>query len=42
MINHDLIDIFVLGDIDVDSVKEMVEDTFNINTFKKREMMIYI
>ena len=36
MINHDLIDIFVLGDIDVDSVKEMVEDTFNINTLKKR------
>ena len=33
MINHDLIDIFVLGDIDVDSVKEMVEDTFNINTY---------
>lgn len=36
IINHDLIDIFVLGDIDVDSVKEMVEDTFNINTFKKK------
>ena len=36
MINHDLIDIFVLGDIDVDEVSKMIQDEFKIETFKRK------
>ena len=36
MINHDLIDIFVLGDIDVDEVSKMIQDDFKIETFKRK------
>ena len=36
MINHDLIDIFVLGDIDVDEVSKMIQEEFKIETFKRK------
>ena len=36
MINHNYIDIFVLGDIDNSEIIDIVRETFPINTFKKK------
>lgn len=43
MLNKDLIDIFVLGDIDFQKITMMFKDKFNINTIKKpKKELTYI
>lgn len=35
MLNSDLIDIFIIGDVDKSEIKKLIKDNFNINTLKK-------
>lgn len=36
VIKHNFVDIFVLGDVDVESITNIIRDKFRINTFKKK------
>ena len=36
VIKHNFVDIFVLGDVDVESITNIIRDKFRINTFKKQ------
>lgn len=36
VISHNFVDIFVLGDVDIESITNIIRDKFKINTFKKK------
>ena len=38
MINHNYIDIFVLGDVDEEKITNIIREKFKVNTFKKRPL----
>jgi predicted Zn-dependent peptidase len=42
VLNSDIIDIFIVGDIDIDSVKEAFKNNFLVNTLKRKKIDIYI
>lgn len=42
MIKSDLIDIYVIGDVDYNDMKSLVKEKFNINTIKKNDVNIVI
>lgn len=42
MLHSDMVDVFVLGDIDFDAVRKTVDDMIPINTIKKQKEGIYV
>ncbi len=42
MINKDLMDIFVVGDIDFDQTEELIRENFELKTFKKKRISYYL
>lgn len=42
VLKSDIVDIFVLGDIDFDEIKNIIKDKFKINTIKKQMNIHYI
>ena len=42
MLKSDLVDIFIIGDIDVNSIKKQIENSFSINTLKRKKYSHFI
>ncbi len=42
MINKDLMDIFVVGDIDFEETEELIRENFELKTFKKKRINYYL
>jgi predicted Zn-dependent peptidase len=42
MLNSDIIDVFVLGDIDTSEIRNMIRDMIAVNTIKKQKKDIYV